>query len=66
MAVLLSTTANAQGDEVATLLTEHDVSYSVSLVQDFEEPRLAVGGEQFIGVEEIRENIDQIQSISHP
>ncbi len=61
MTVLLSTTGNWQGNEAAKLLSEHGVSYALSMVQDFEQPRLAVGGEQFVGLEEIRENIGQIQ-----
>lgn len=63
MAIVLAGEANAESALVAQWLEERKLAYSSVRVDRFNEPRLQVGSEEFIGADEIEEFLPTIERL---
>lgn len=64
MSILLAGVSNDQTAVVAKMLNERHISFSSVFVENFIEPRLQVGAEEFIGVTEIEEVLPELAKTS--
>lgn len=64
MPVVLTASNDVQAREAAELLDEHGVAFAYVEVTGIAEPRLQVGDDEIMGIDEIRSHIDQIAQLS--